>query len=103
MADLVSTVWVTDPKDNQPTAFAPGDEVPEWARKQMGDHCFTDGAADTEGEEGSADYSKLKVADLQAEIDARNEGRAEEGQIVPDGDKKADLVAALEADDAQGA
>ena len=39
MADLVSTVWVRDENDN-PVAFGPGDEIPDWARKQMGDHCF---------------------------------------------------------------
>lgn len=47
----------------------------------------------------SADYAALKVADLRAEIERRNEGRDEADQLSVEG-KKADLVAALEADDA---
>ncbi|HET6816881.1 MAG TPA: hypothetical protein VFH66_06605 [Mycobacteriales bacterium] len=57
----------------------------------------------TEVDGGEGGYSKQKVADLQAEIDRRNEGRDEADQIAPEGEKKADLIAALEADDeAQG-
>ena len=48
----------------------------------------------------AGDYTALHVADLEDEIDARNEGRPEDQQISKAG-KKADLVAALEADDAQ--
>lgn len=44
-------------------------------------------------------YDAQKVADLEAEIANRNEGRDEADQIVPAGTKKADLIAALEADD----
>lgn len=40
-------------------------------------------------------------AELEAEIAKRNEGRAEADLIVPAGNKKADLVSALEADDAK--
>lgn len=43
-------------------------------------------------------YEAMKVADLQAEIDRRNEGR-EEADLIPSDGKKADLIAALEADD----
>lgn len=48
-------------------------------------------------------YSDLDVAGLKAEIDQRNEGRDPEGAgwISSDG-KKADLIAALEADDEAG-
>lgn len=46
-------------------------------------------------------YDAMTVADLKAEIDARNEGRDEADQIDGTG-KKADLVAALEADDEDG-
>jgi hypothetical protein len=48
-------------------------------------------------EEGS--YQSFTVAQLQAEIDFRNESYEEEHQITPDGHLKADLVAALEHDD----
>ena len=44
-SDLVSTVWVKDENSN-PVSFAPGDDVPEWARKQMGDHCFAPAGAE---------------------------------------------------------
>lgn len=43
-------------------------------------------------------YADLKVTDLKAEIARRNEGRDEDARIPDDG-KKAELVAALEADD----
>lgn len=43
-------------------------------------------------------YSDLTVADLKAEIDARNEDRDDEDKISKDGNK-GDLVAALELDD----
>lgn len=38
----VGTVWVHGEKTSEPVAFAEGDEVPAWAAKQMGDHCFED-------------------------------------------------------------
>ena len=38
--------------------------------------------------------------DLEAEIEARNASRKDEDHVVPESNKKADLVAALEADDA---
>jgi hypothetical protein len=43
-------------------------------------------------------YESLKVADLRAEIEKRNEGR-DESDLLPVDGKKADLVAALEDDD----
>ncbi len=46
-----------------------------------------------------AGYSKLKVEDLKAEIEQRNEGREDDAKVSTEG-VKADLVAALEADDA---
>ena len=52
------------------------------------------------GEESAPEsqYSSFKVDDLKAEIARRNEGR-EEADLLSDEGKKADLVAALEADD----
>jgi hypothetical protein len=44
-------------------------------------------------------YKGVVKADLQKEIDKRNEGRDEEHLIKPEADKVAALVAALEADD----
>lgn len=50
-------------------------------------------------EDEEVDYNKFTVKELTAEIDARNEDRAEADEIVPDSALKADLVAALVADD----
>lgn len=51
--------------------------------------------------EGPYDYSDAEwtVAELQKEIDGRNEDREEGEQIVPTSGKKADLIAALMTDD----
>lgn len=45
-------------------------------------------------------YEAMKVADLKAEIERRNEGRDEAGRVSAEG-RKPDLVAALKADDAR--
>lgn len=44
-------------------------------------------------------YASMKVDELKAEIDSRNQGRDEADRLSAEG-KKADLVAALDADDA---
>lgn len=46
----------------------------------------------------STGYGDLKVAELKAEIDRRNEGRDEADLLSTDG-KKDDLIATLETDD----
>lgn len=48
----------------------------------------------------SEGYSSLKVDELKAEIERRNEGRGDADLLAADG-KKADLIAALEADDSK--
>jgi polyphosphate kinase 2 (PPK2 family) len=53
---------------------------------------------DTESSDATT-YSSMKVDDLKAEIESRNEGRDEDAQLSTEG-KKADLIAVLEADDA---
>jgi hypothetical protein len=70
-----------------------------------------DGPSDGELNQADVDepedesYSTWDAKELQAEIAKRNEGRDEENQIAPEGTgkdgrlRKADLVAALEADD----
>lgn len=58
------------------------------------------GIAEVEGASEAGGYAKLSKADLQAEIDRRNEEREDDEQIVRKGANKPDLVAALEADDA---
>lgn len=38
----VGTVWVQAPKGGEMVSFTEGDDIPAWAAKQMGDHCFED-------------------------------------------------------------
>lgn len=114
IAEGVGTVWVHAQNGGiDMIPFAEGDEVPDWAAKQMGDHCF-DGDAPAKEPQGSSDggggsdpaqvkYVDMKQADLKAAIAKRNEGRPVELQIEPAGKKNADLAAALEADDKDGA
>lgn len=47
----------------------------------------------------ASQYAGLKVADLKAEIESRNEGRDDDAKIPAEG-SKAKLIAAIEADDA---
>lgn len=39
MADLKATVWLYD-EDGQLVSFGPGDTVPAWAKKQVGEHAY---------------------------------------------------------------
>lgn len=48
-------------------------------------------------------YAAMTAGELRAEIARRNEAREDDERIVPEGRKNADLVAALEADDAAAA
>lgn len=69
-------------------------DVPEGADEETG--------SDPEDEE--VDYNDFSVDELKAEIAARNEERDEDDQIEVDSKaKKADLIAALEAADAEEA
>lgn len=66
---------------------------------ERADRLVASGAFSAEGavvDDGG--YQSMKVADLKAEIARRNADRDEADRISTDG-KKADLVAALEADD----
>lgn len=51
-----------------------------------------------DGEPAAEGYESKTVAALRAEIKARNEGRDDESRVSADGNK-ADLIAALDADD----
>lgn len=50
-------------------------------------------------EDGDYEAKGVTAKLLQDEIDRRNEEREDDDKIVPDGTKKADLIAALQADD----
>lgn len=81
----------TVPKDvadkiDHPRAWSTDDDAPS------GDSDSTD--VDDKG------YASLKVADLKAEIEKRNDGREDDAKLSTEGNK-GDLVAALEADDAK--
>lgn len=52
------------------------------------------------GREDADGYAGLKVGELKDEIDRRNDQRGDEATQISKAGKKADLVAALEADDA---
>ena len=75
-------------------------DVPEAKVARLGSEWERIGDRMPAGESADEGYGGWKVADLKAEIAARNEGRTEENQIVPEGTTKVTLVAALEADDA---
>lgn len=85
------TVVVRHPETDAPTALVKGTDVPDWATGLV--H-----ADDVESDGAPTDPRTVK--ELTAEIEARNSDRDEETQIKPDSAKKADLLAALLADDA---
>jgi len=92
--------------------YDPGDDVPTWAAKKITNPdawATVDEAEPVDPENPDGDpgrdtekpYSDWKNEALQAEIDRRNEGRADDDLIVVEGKgNKPDLVAALEGDDA---
>lgn len=84
----------SDEVDEEPVQEEPVQEEPTDEEEEEED--TTD-----EGGEGLTDYGTLTVAELKAEIEIRNEDR-EDGRdpITPASNKKADLIAALSADDA---
>lgn len=67
------------------------------AARMAGRDWQPEGAATTASDDGG--YSSMKVDELRAAIASRNEGR-DEADLIPSDGKKADLIAALEADDA---
>lgn len=70
------------------------------ARVQVRDDKVMDSSWKPEGSDpDGGGYEAMTVPDMKAEIGRRNDGRDEAGRVSVDG-KKADLVAALVADDA---
>lgn len=117
---LAGYVHVTDPDTGASAVFGPGDDVPAWAEqvitnpkawseeeqataavmldKSVEYQPETEPGESRASEDGTADYEAMTVADLKSEIRARNDGRDETDQLSTDG-VKADLIAALVADD----
>lgn len=89
MTGLRYTLAVRHPDSGAATALLAGTAVPDWAT----DLVHPD---DLEAEEKA---KELTVPELEAEIASRNEGRDEADLIKPQSGKKADLLAALSADD----
>lgn len=110
MARLGATVVVRHPETDQVTVLTAGTDLPDWAEPVVSEHALefdeesSDSIADEESEasEQVQPYEGVKVADLKAEIEARNASRVEDDQISPSGTKRDDLVAALVADDEAG-
>ena len=101
---LATSVRVTD-DGGRHVVIAAGDDVPAWASKQIvnpkawdGDDAPEAKTIDAGEDPASEGYESKTVAELRAEIKARNEGRDDESRVSGDGNK-ADLIAALEADD----
>ena len=106
---VARTVFVSNPETGEALLLVAGDEAPDWAvdvvsnPRVWGDDDDTGGDTGGDDESGEADagsvYDAFTVADLRDEIRGRNEGREPDQRVSLDGNK-ADLVAALEADDA---
>ena len=100
---LATSVRVTD-EGGRHVVIAAGDDVPAWASKPIVNPKAWGGDApeaemtNADGEPAAEGYESKTVAELRAEIKARNEGRDDESRVSADGNK-ADLIAALEADD----
>lgn len=104
MAKLNTHVHVVNPK-GEPVVLKPGEDVPAWAEKAITNpKVWADGPKvdKSDGGQGAevSIYADLKGPDLKAEIKRRNEDRDDDAKITPASNKNADLIAALEADDA---
>lgn len=87
MVRLTANVILAHPETGVPEILVMGSDLPDWAVGLVGEHVL-----EQDGYSGTA-------AELKAEIEARNAARSEDLHIVPASGKKADLIAALEADD----
>lgn len=100
-AKLLHTLVVRNPDTLQPVALIAGSDLPDWAEGLV-DPGNLEGVEskpkETEGSGASKSYGDLKVAQLKEEIERRNVDREDDEKLSTDG-KKADLIAALEADD----
>lgn len=77
-----------------------GDTLHVWSKEQVDYWAALGYTGDASAADESTGYEALKVDELKSEIDRRNEGR-EEADLIPSDGKKADLIAALEADDSK--
>lgn len=101
MGALIATIHVHEiPTGEDKHIFSPGDDVPEWAARQMGAHCFEDGdhpfpdGGATGGKEREAGTPPPK-AGHGSSAKAWAEYAAEQGVVVPEGANRDAIVAAL--------
>ncbi|MCW2758065.1 MAG: hypothetical protein JWO46_1811 [Nocardioidaceae bacterium] len=92
---LKYTVVRVHPDTMIATPLLEGTQVPDWAKDLVHSD---DLVAEAQSDEKSG-YAAQKVDELKAEIEKRNEVREDDALITPQGTTKADLIAALEADD----
>lgn len=95
-AVMKHTMVVRHPDTMEATPVLAGDPRPDWAKDLIHD----DNLEDAKGSDSGSNYTGTKD-ELQAEADKRGlevEGTGKDGAVV-----KADLVKALEADDAENA
>lgn len=90
------TVVRRNPDTLESVALLAGQPVPEWAEDLVHSDDYEPG---TGTDNGTGSDSGPTVEDLKAEIDKRNEGRDDDKKLSKSG-KKAELLAALAADDA---
>lgn len=65
----VFTVHTIVQRDGTSVAFAPGDELPDWAADQVGAHCLDSAEAATDGE-------SVDVADVEVKPSAKSKDAA---------------------------
>lgn len=96
------TVIRENPETLQSEALLQGEPVPAWAKDLVhADDLESSSKSQSSSGSSGPDYSKMTPAELQGEADKRElevEGSGANGNVV-----KADLVSALEADDAENA
>jgi hypothetical protein len=95
---LIATVHVHEvPQGESQRVFSPGDDVPEWAARQMGAHCF---------EDGEHPYPEVESQDRPAGTPPAKAGRgsgrdnwiayaAEQGVEIPDGANRDAIIQAI--------
>lgn len=92
------TMVVRNPDTLEATALLAGEPVPDWVTDDL---VHPDNFESASAAKESTGYGSQKAGDLQDEADKRGltvDGTGKDGAVV-----KADLVAALEADDAANA
>lgn len=95
MGGLKGALYATHPDNGETKVYPAGtarSDLPKWVK-------VDDGAFDDDSADGG--YHSMRKADLEQEVANRNADRDEDNQVVVDGKGTVkDLIAALEADDA---